>query len=133
PLRGLWRGGSDGTWDSVPPFGAAAPSPSEPEAPMKRLLFVICALTLLATARPSSAGWRVKLAPANARPAGDTRALWLQAPGRVDTVFHHDSTRVRRDSAAVDSTVRDSTRPPRPTPPPQRPRQRPRPRVVYLG
>ena len=97
---------------------------------MMRLLSLTCALALLATASHASAGRHVKLLPANARPATDAHALWFQAPGRVDTVFHHDSTRVKRDSAAVDSTVRDSTRHPRPTRPPQRPRQRPRPRVV---
>lgn len=99
---------------------------------MKRLLLLsVLALVLLSS--PASAGRRPKLLPANARAATDPGSYWFQAPGRVDTVFHHDSTRVRRDSAMVDSTVRDSTRRPRPTPPPQRPRQRPRPRVVYLG
>ena len=100
---------------------------------MKRMvLFTLLAAVLVSS--PASARRRPKLLPANpASSTSDTRALWLQAPGRVDTVFHHDSTRVRRDSAMVDSTARDSLRHPRPTPPPQRPRQRPRPRVVYLG
>ena len=101
---------------------------------MKRFSFLILALAFLVMAVPASAGRRPRLLPANHTPAfTDVRALWLMAPGRVDTVFHHDSTRVRRDSAMVDSTVRDSLRRPKPTPPPQRPRQRPRPRVVYFG
>ena len=99
---------------------------------MKRLL-VLSVLALVLVSSPASAGRHPKLLPVNARAESLPHALWFQAPGRVDTVFHHDSTRVRRDSAMVDSTVRDSTRHPKPTPPPQRPRQRPRPRAVYLG
>ena len=100
---------------------------------MKRSSVLTCLLALALAAGPASAARRPRLLPA--RPASDTRALWLQAPGRIDTVFRHDSTRVRRDSAMVDSTVRDTLRRPKPTPPPQRPRRRPRPRprVVYLG
>lgn len=100
---------------------------------MKRLLVLSWVLALVLTSSTASAGRRPKLLPADGHAATDTRALWFLAPGRVDTVFHHDSTRVRRDSAMVDSTVRDSTRRPKPTPPPQRPRPRPRPRVVYFG
>jgi hypothetical protein len=102
---------------------------------MKRLSVIFCLLVLVVTANAASARRRPRLLPAQASHATDTRALWMQAPGRVDTVFRHDSTRVRRDSAMVDSTVRDTLRRPKPTPPPQRPRPRPRTRtrVVYLG
>src|SRR4051794_26889963 len=96
--------------------GPRLPFRSQPEAPMKRLLVLSCVLAFALAASPASAGRRPKHLSANARPPVDIRALWLQAPGRVDTVFHHDSTRVRRDSALVDSTVRDSLRRPKPTP-----------------
>ncbi len=59
----------------------------------------------------------------------------LQAPPNPDSVRRDSLHVVRRDSAFVDSTSRDSLKHPHPTPPPhRRPQpQRPRPRDVNYG
>jgi len=102
---------------------------------MKRSSFfagtaAVMLLAVVAAAQPAAPRH-----PAPRRPAFDTRALWLQAPPNPDSVRHDSIRVVRRDSAFVDSTSRDSLKHPHPTPPPRRrPQpQRPRPRIVYYG